>query len=58
MQRTIKEHLIDMLQKETKLSSGGILDLIDIINEYDRACFCSQMDNFDCPEEWVDAITA
>ena len=35
MQKTNKEHLIEMLQKETKLSSGGVLDLFEIINEYD-----------------------
>lgn len=55
MQKTNKEHLIEMLQKETKLSSGGVLDLFEIINEYDWTCFCSQMGDFDCPRERVQA---
>lgn len=53
--KTNKEHLIEMLQKETNLSSGGVLDLFDIINEYDWAVFCSYMADFDCPGERVEA---
>ena len=55
MGKTNKEHLIEMLQKETKLSSGGVLDLFDIINEYDWAVFCSYMGDYDHPEERVKA---
>jgi len=52
---TNKEYLIGMLQKETKLSGGGVLDLFDIINEYDWAVFCSQMDDYDHPGERIAA---
>lgn len=55
MMKTNKEHLIEMLQKETKLSSGGVLDLFNIINEYDWSCFCSYMGDYDHPEERVQA---
>lgn len=55
MQKTNKEYLIEMLQKETKLSLGGVSELFDIINEYDWTCFCSQMGDFDCPGERVQA---
>lgn len=52
---TNKEFLLQMLQAETKLSGGGVLDLFDIINEYDWAVFCSQMGDFDHPGERVQA---
>jgi len=55
MGKTNKEHLIEMLQKETKLSFGGVLDLFDIINEYDWAVFCSYMGDYDYPGERVQA---
>ena len=55
MKETNKEHLIEMLRKETKLSGGGVLDLFDIINEYDWAVFCSYMGDYDCPGERVQA---
>ena len=48
---TNKEFLLQMLQAETKLSNGGILDLFQIINEYDWAVFCSQMGDYDHPGE-------
>lgn len=50
-----KEFLLQMLQAETKLSSGGVLDLFQIINEYDWAVFCSQMGDYDHPGERVQA---
>lgn len=52
---TNKEFLLQMLQAETKLSGGGVLDLFDIINEYDWAVFCSQMGDYDHPGERVQA---
>lgn len=51
--KTNKEHLIEMLQNETKLSLAGVSDLFDIINEYDWAVFCSQMGDYDHPGERV-----
>ena len=53
--KTNKEYLIEMLQKETKLSGGGVLDLFDIINEYDWKVFCSQMGDYDHPGERISA---
>ena len=44
-----------MLQKETKLSLVEISELFQIINEYDWTCFCSQMGDFDCPGERLQA---
>jgi hypothetical protein len=52
---TNKEHLIEILQKETKLSMSGVSDIFEIINEYDWAVFCSQMADFDCPNERIQA---
>lgn len=52
---TNNEFLLQMLQAETKLSNGGILDLFQIINEYDWAVFCSQMGDYDHPGERVQA---
>ena len=55
MQKTNKEYLIEILQKETKLSLGGVLDIFQIINEYDWKVFCSYMADYDHPEERVQA---
>jgi hypothetical protein len=55
MGKTNEAHLIEMLQKETKLSLGGVLELFQIINKYDWAVFCSYMDDYDHPEERVQA---
>lgn len=55
MQKTNKEHLIEMLQKETKVSLGGVSELFDIINEYEWSCFCSYMGDYDHPGERVQA---
>lgn len=55
MQKTNKEHLIEMLQKETKVSLGEVSELFDIINEYEWSCFCSYMGDYDHPGERVQA---
>lgn len=53
--KTNKEYLIEILQKETGLSEDGVLDIFEIINEYDWKVFCSQMADFDRPGERVEA---
>lgn len=52
---TNKKHLLEKIQKETKLSSGAVTDLFEIINDYDWACFCSYMGDYDHPSERVQA---
>ena len=52
---TKKEHLLEMLRKETNLSSGAVLDLFEIINKYDWDVFCSYMGDYDHPGERVEA---
>ena len=50
--KTNKEHLIEMLLKETGLSCIDVVEeIFNIINEYDWAVFCSQMGDYDHPGE-------
>lgn len=44
--KTNKEYLLEEIRKETGLSSGGVLDIFEIINDYDWKVFCSQMGDF------------
>lgn len=53
--KTNKEYLLEEIRKETGLSSGGVLDIFEIINDYDWKVFCSQMGDFDCPGERISA---
>lgn len=52
---TNKEYLLEEIRKETGLSSGGVLDIFEIINEYDWNVFHSQMSDYDYLEERVRA---
>lgn len=49
--KTNKEYLLEEIRKETGLSNGAVLDIFEIINEYDWKVFCSQMGDYDHPEE-------
>lgn len=55
MKRTNKEYLLEEIRKETKLSCGAVFDLFKIINQYDWTCFCSQMADYDQPQERLHA---
>lgn len=51
---TKKEHLIDLIkQKYSEYSQELIEKIFDIINKKDWAVFCSQMGDFDYPDERV-----
>ena len=58
MQKTNKEHLIEMVLKELGFSDSSkevVEEIFKIINEYDWAVFCSYMADYDCPGERVQA---
>lgn len=58
MQKTNKEHLVEMVLKELGFSDSSkevVEEIFKIINEYDWAVFCSYMADYDCPGERVQA---
>lgn len=52
---TNKEKLIDIIQFETGHSKDDIEKIFEAVNKYEGACFCSQMGDYDHPEERIAA---
>ncbi len=52
---TNKDFLLQMIEQQTGISINIVSEIFSIINEYDWKVFCSQMGDYDHPEERVQA---
>ena len=52
---TNKDFLLQMIEQQTGISIDVVSEIFSIINEYDWKVFCSQMGDYDHPEERIQA---
>lgn len=50
-----REVYIEKISKEFRISLATAKDIYEAINKYDYTCFCSQMGDYDQPQERTEA---